>query len=94
MYNVMYENVPWLARLPSLEILNIGVFGFFTYVASLQLLLTNHHTKSMPNDFMPGLVGLYDYSEMDLYPYPSLTNWTYLQKYRLKASSGGSRASV
>ncbi|RUP47521.1 chorismate synthase [Jimgerdemannia flammicorona] len=36
----------------------------------------------------------HDYSETDLYPRPSHADWTYLQKYGLKASSGGGRASA
>ena len=35
-----------------------------------------------------------DYSETDLYPRPSHADWTYLQKYGVKASSGGGRASA
>ena len=30
-----------------------------------------------------------DYSETDLYPRPSHADWTYLEKYGVKASSGG-----
>eukprot|EP00842_Homolaphlyctis_polyrhiza_P004674 jgi/Hompol1/5207/HPOL_004231-RA len=36
----------------------------------------------------------HDYSEMDLYPRPSHADWTYLEKYGLKASSGGGRSSA
>ena len=36
----------------------------------------------------------HDYSEMDLYPRPSHADWTYLQKYGIKASSGGGRSSA
>ncbi|KAF0450053.1 chorismate synthase [Gigaspora margarita] len=36
----------------------------------------------------------HDYSETDLYPRPSHADWTYLQKYGVKASSGGGRASA
>ncbi|KAK9709672.1 bifunctional chorismate synthase/riboflavin reductase [NAD(P)H] aro2 [Basidiobolus ranarum] len=36
----------------------------------------------------------HDYSETDLYPRPSHADWTYLEKYTLKASSGGGRASA
>ncbi|KAI9228259.1 MAG: chorismate synthase [Piptocephalis tieghemiana] len=36
----------------------------------------------------------YDYSETDQYPRPSHADWTYLQKYGVKASSGGGRASA
>jgi len=36
----------------------------------------------------------HDYSEMDLYPRPSHADWTYMQKYGLKASSGGGRSSA
>ncbi|KAL7754449.1 bifunctional chorismate synthase/riboflavin reductase [NAD(P)H] aro2 [Sorochytrium milnesiophthora] len=35
-----------------------------------------------------------DYSETDLYPRPSHADWTYLQKYGVKASSGGGRSSA
>jgi chorismate synthase len=35
-----------------------------------------------------------DYSETDLYPRPSHADWTYIQKYGLKSSSGGGRASA
>jgi chorismate synthase len=31
---------------------------------------------------------------MDIYPRPSHADWTYLQKYGVKASSGGGRASA
>ena len=31
---------------------------------------------------------------MDLYPRPSHADWTYLQKYGVKASSGGGRSSA
>ncbi|RFU26294.1 hypothetical protein B7463_g10057, partial [Scytalidium lignicola] len=33
-------------------------------------------------------------STMDLYPRPSHTDWTYLKKYGVKASSGGGRSSA
>ncbi|KAJ2338313.1 bifunctional chorismate synthase/riboflavin reductase [NAD(P)H] aro2, partial [Coemansia sp. RSA 2618] len=33
-----------------------------------------------------------DYSETDFYPRPSHADWTYLQKYGIKASSGGGRS--
>ncbi|GAV51551.1 hypothetical protein ZYGR_0AF00220 [Zygosaccharomyces rouxii] len=36
----------------------------------------------------------HDYSDMDNYPRPSHADFTYLQKYGLKASSGGGRASA
>jgi chorismate synthase len=36
----------------------------------------------------------HDYSEMDRYPRPSHADWTYLQKYGVKASSGGGRSSA
>jgi chorismate synthase len=36
----------------------------------------------------------HDYGEMDIYPRPSHADWTYLQKYGVKASSGGGRASA
>ncbi|KAJ2958354.1 hypothetical protein NQZ79_g6099 [Umbelopsis isabellina] len=36
----------------------------------------------------------HDYGEMDVYPRPSHADWTYLQKYGVKASSGGGRASA
>ncbi|KAI9476339.1 MAG: chorismate synthase [Benjaminiella poitrasii] len=36
----------------------------------------------------------HDYSETDIYPRPSHADYTYLQKYSLKASSGGGRASA
>ncbi|KAK9456439.1 chorismate synthase [Dipodascopsis uninucleata] len=36
----------------------------------------------------------HDYSEMDLYPRPSHADYTYLQKYGVKASSGGGRSSA
>ncbi|KAJ1843988.1 bifunctional chorismate synthase/riboflavin reductase [NAD(P)H] aro2 [Coemansia sp. RSA 2611] len=36
----------------------------------------------------------HDYSETDLYPRPSHADWTYLQKYGVKASSGGGRSSA
>ncbi|KAH9075756.1 chorismate synthase [Lactarius deliciosus] len=36
----------------------------------------------------------HDYSETDLYPRPSHADYTYLQKYGLKASSGGGRSSA
>ncbi|KAJ1964770.1 bifunctional chorismate synthase/riboflavin reductase [NAD(P)H] aro2 [Dipsacomyces acuminosporus] len=35
-----------------------------------------------------------DYSETDFYPRPSHADWTYLQKYGVKASSGGGRSSA
>jgi chorismate synthase len=35
-----------------------------------------------------------DYSETDLYPRPSHADWTYLEKYGVKASSGGGRRSA
>lgn len=35
-----------------------------------------------------------DYGEMDFYPRPSHADWTYLQKYGVKASSGGGRSSA
>ncbi|CCF56767.1 hypothetical protein KAFR_0B04700 [Kazachstania africana CBS 2517] len=35
-----------------------------------------------------------DYSEMDLYPRPSHADFTYSEKYGIKASSGGGRASA
>ncbi|KAJ2524838.1 bifunctional chorismate synthase/riboflavin reductase [NAD(P)H] aro2 [Coemansia sp. RSA 2049] len=35
-----------------------------------------------------------DYTETDLYPRPSHADWTYLQKYGVKASSGGGRSSA
>lgn len=35
-----------------------------------------------------------DYSETDEYPRPSHADWTYLQKYGVKASSGGGRSSA
>ncbi|EPS42337.1 hypothetical protein H072_3712 [Dactylellina haptotyla CBS 200.50] len=35
-----------------------------------------------------------DYSEMDIYPRPSHADWTYLQKYGVKARSGGGRSSA
>lgn len=35
-----------------------------------------------------------DYSETDLYPRPSHADWTYLEKYDVKASSGGGRSSA
>lgn len=35
-----------------------------------------------------------DYSETDLYPRPSHADWTYMQKYGVKASSGGGRSSA
>ncbi|KAJ3359908.1 hypothetical protein GGF32_008925 [Allomyces javanicus] len=44
----------------------------------------------VPNqDQRPG-----DYSETDLYPRPSHADYTYLQKYGVKASSGGGRSSA
>lgn len=36
----------------------------------------------------------HDYSETDLYPRPSHADYTYLEKYGVKASSGGGRASA
>ena len=36
----------------------------------------------------------YDYGETDLYPRPSHADWTYLEKYGVKASSGGGRSSA
>ncbi len=36
----------------------------------------------------------HDYSETDVYPRPSHADWTYLQKYGIKASSGGGRSSA
>ncbi|KAF8338145.1 chorismate synthase [Cantharellus anzutake] len=36
----------------------------------------------------------HDYSETDFYPRPSHADWTYLQKYGIKASSGGGRSSA
>ncbi|CAO3669375.1 unnamed protein product [Rhizopus stolonifer] len=36
----------------------------------------------------------HDYSETDIYPRPSHADYTYLQKYSVKASSGGGRASA
>ncbi|KAF8912882.1 chorismate synthase [Gymnopilus junonius] len=36
----------------------------------------------------------HDYSETDLYPRPSHADYTYLQKYGIKASSGGGRSSA
>jgi len=35
-----------------------------------------------------------DYTETDLYPRPSHADWTYLEKYGIKASSGGGRSSA
>lgn len=35
-----------------------------------------------------------DYSETDLYPRPSHADWTYIQKYGVKSSSGGGRSSA
>ncbi|KAI8924674.1 chorismate synthase [Entophlyctis helioformis] len=35
-----------------------------------------------------------DYGEMDVFPRPSHADWTYLQKYGVKASSGGGRSSA
>lgn len=35
-----------------------------------------------------------DYSETDLYPRPSHADWTYIQKYGAKSSSGGGRSSA
>ncbi|QLQ77995.1 hypothetical protein HG537_0A02420 [Torulaspora globosa] len=36
----------------------------------------------------------HDYSDMDNYPRPSHADFTYMEKYNLKASSGGGRASA
>lgn len=36
----------------------------------------------------------HDYSETDLYPRPSHADWTYIQKYGVKSSSGGGRSSA
>ncbi|KAJ3325905.1 hypothetical protein HDV06_002290 [Boothiomyces sp. JEL0866] len=36
----------------------------------------------------------HDYGEMDYYPRPSHADWTYLEKYGVKASSGGGRSSA
>ncbi|KAF5377164.1 hypothetical protein D9615_006410 [Tricholomella constricta] len=36
----------------------------------------------------------HDYSETDLYPRPSHADYTYLEKYGIKASSGGGRSSA
>ena len=36
----------------------------------------------------------HDYSETDLYPRPSHADYTYLEKYDVKASSGGGRSSA
>jgi chorismate synthase len=36
----------------------------------------------------------HDYAETDLYPRPSHADYTYLQKYGVKASSGGGRSSA
>jgi chorismate synthase len=36
----------------------------------------------------------HDYGEMDFYPRPSHADWTYLEKYGIKASSGGGRSSA
>ncbi|CCE62508.1 hypothetical protein TPHA_0C03560 [Tetrapisispora phaffii CBS 4417] len=36
----------------------------------------------------------HDYSDMDNYPRPSHADYTYMEKYNLKASSGGGRASA
>jgi chorismate synthase len=36
----------------------------------------------------------HDYTETDLYPRPSHADYTYLQKYGVKASSGGGRSSA
>ncbi|KAH7104804.1 chorismate synthase [Auriculariales sp. MPI-PUGE-AT-0066] len=36
----------------------------------------------------------HDYTETDLYPRPSHADWTYLEKYGVKASSGGGRSSA
>jgi len=45
---------------------------------------------SVPNeDQRPG-----DYSSMNSFPRPSHADFTYLEKYGIKASSGGGRASA
>jgi chorismate synthase len=36
----------------------------------------------------------HDYTETDLYPRPSHADYTYLEKYQMKASSGGGRSSA
>lgn len=36
----------------------------------------------------------HDYSETDLYPRPSHADWTYIQKYGTKSTSGGGRSSA
>lgn len=36
----------------------------------------------------------HDYTETDLYPRPSHADFTYLEKYGVKASSGGGRSSA
>ena len=36
----------------------------------------------------------HDYTETDLYPRPSHADYTYLEKYGIKASSGGGRSSA
>ncbi|CUM54004.1 unnamed protein product [Debaryomyces tyrocola] len=36
----------------------------------------------------------HDYSETDLYPRPSHADWTYIQKYGVKSTSGGGRSSA
>lgn len=36
----------------------------------------------------------HDYGEMDFYPRPSHADWTYIQKYGAKSSSGGGRSSA
>lgn len=36
----------------------------------------------------------HDYTETDLYPRPSHADYTYLEKYGVKASSGGGRSSA
>nr|KAJ3419508.1 bifunctional chorismate synthase/riboflavin reductase [NAD(P)H] aro2 [Polyrhizophydium stewartii] len=36
----------------------------------------------------------HDYGDMDFYPRPSHADWTYIQKYGVKASSGGGRSSA
>ena len=36
----------------------------------------------------------HDYSETDLFPRPSHADYTYLEKYGIKASSGGGRSSA
>lgn len=36
----------------------------------------------------------HDYSETDLYPRPSHADWTYIEKYGVKSTSGGGRSSA